>query len=99
MTVEDWNSPHLQALGMLLSGRLLREVNARGRTPSDDTLLVVFNAGGTRRFVLPEPPQGRGWEVVLSTDPDRDRPDVLPPKSPLLLRPRQVKVLRASQPR
>jgi len=99
MTVEDWNSPHLQALGMLLSGRLLREVNARGRSPSDDTLLVVFNAGGTRRFVLPQPPAGWGWEVVLSTDSDRDRPDVLPPKSPLHLRPRQVKVLRASQPR
>jgi len=97
MTVEDWNSPHLQALGMLLSGRLAREVDARGRTPSDDTLLVVFNPAGTRRFVLPEPPAGWGWEVVLSTD--RDRPDVLPPKSPLLLRPRQVKVLRASQPR
>ncbi len=95
MTIEDWTSPRLQALGMLLHGDLLREVDSRGRRIRDDTLLVLCNAGGATRFVLPEPPQGRGWEVVLSThtDPRRERA-VLPSRSSLALRPRQVKVLR-----
>ncbi len=100
MTAEDWRNPPQLSLGMLLVGAALREVDARGKVRSDETLLVLFNAGRAIRFVLPEPPHAWGWEVVFVSDsaPARRR-TTLPPASHLLLRPRQVQMLRAIPPR
>ncbi len=96
MTMEDWHNPRLHTLGMLLEGQALRDVDARGNPVRDDTLLVLFNAGRPVRFVLPEAPGGWGWEVAFSTDGDRGRRrmTVLPPGSALMIKARQVQVLR-----
>jgi isoamylase len=101
MTAEDWNTPRLRTLGMLLNGRLLHEVDARGRVLADETFLVLFNTGRAGRFILPEPPQAWGWEPVLATDgaPGRRRATVLPPGTPLVVKPRSVQILRAIRPR
>jgi glycogen operon protein len=101
MTAEDWHTPRLRALGMLLDGRALHEVDARGRPLADETFLVLFNAGRAGRFVLPEPPQAWGWEPVLGTEGPvgRRRATALPPGTPLVLKPRSVQILRAIQPR
>ncbi|MDR7426069.1 MAG: glycogen debranching protein GlgX [Armatimonadota bacterium] len=96
MTAQDWKTSQPQALGMLLNGRMIREVDDRGRTLGDDTLLVIFNTEGVRRFTLPQPPQGRGWELVLPLDTARGRQTPLSPGSSLLLQSRQVRVLRES---
>jgi glycogen operon protein len=100
MTQEDWTAPRPRALGMLLHGGLIADTDARGRRVTDDTLLVLFNAGPARRFVLPDPPAAWGWEVLLSSRPGHARRRVaLPPGHRMILGPQQVAVLRAIPPR
>lgn len=100
MTTDDWHNPRLRALGMLLDGRMLRDTDARGARLSDETYLVLFNAGRAGQFVLPEPPDAWGWEPIVSTEPERGRrrATALPPGTTLVLRPRLVQVLRAIGP-
>ncbi|MDR7483130.1 MAG: glycogen debranching protein GlgX [Armatimonadota bacterium] len=100
MTQEDWTGPRSQALGMLLHGGLIADTDARGRRVTDETLLVLFNAGRARQFVLPEPPGAWGWELLVSSGPGQGRRrTVLPPSHRMILSPRQVAVLRAIPPR
>ncbi|HEV8338667.1 MAG TPA: glycogen debranching protein GlgX [bacterium] len=95
MTQEDWEDPR-RALGMLLDGRLLRDVDARGAPRADDTFLVLIAAGGDTRFVLPPPPQGAGWLPVLSVGGEEEGPEApLPGGSAVLLSPPALRVLRA----
>ncbi|GIV61390.1 MAG: glycogen operon protein GlgX homolog [Rhodothermaceae bacterium] len=65
MTLEDWQSPSLHALGMLLRGDRIADVDARGKPILDDTFLVLFNAGNQSVvFTLPEAVAGapQAWE-------------------------------------
>lgn len=95
MRVEDWNDPNLKALGMLLCGRLLPDRDERGRPVTDETFLVVFNAGGPTRFVLPEPCHGLRWEMAWTTaEPTRRRTGSLPPGAVWISRPSTVTVWR-----
>jgi glycogen operon protein len=86
---------------MLLDGALLRDIDGRGRPVRDDSFLVLFNAGRAVRFVVPDAPDAWGWEAALATEPERSRRRgaALPPGSGLMVRPRQVQVLRSIQPR
>jgi isoamylase len=101
MTTDDWHNPRLRALGMLLDGEVLRDVDARGNPLRDETFLVLFNSGRAVRFVLPEAPEGWGWEVAFTSEPERGRrrTAALPPGSPFGLKPRQVVVLRTLRSR
>ncbi|MDR7554301.1 MAG: glycogen debranching protein GlgX [Armatimonadota bacterium] len=100
MTPDDWAAPGLRALGMLLPGGGIADTDARGRRVTDATVLVLFNAGRARRFVLPEPPDAWGWELVLSSRPGHARRRVaLPPGHRVILGPRQAAVLQAIPPR
>ncbi len=101
MTQPDWEDPQRHALGMLLNGTLLRDLDPRGTPPRDETFLVLFNGGRAVRFVLPEPPDAWGWELVVTSAPDRGRRrgHALPPGSVLVLRSRMIQLLRAIPPR
>ena len=49
MTDDMWNSPDVRVLGVRLNGDAIQEINERGERIVDDTFLVMFNAGPTRR--------------------------------------------------
>ncbi|WP_428266842.1 glycogen debranching protein GlgX [Haliangium sp.] len=67
----DWHHGELHALGMLLAGEGLHEVDWRCRPITDDTFLILFN-GGPRsvRFTLPEPPMHGRWYWEWASDPE-----------------------------
>ena len=63
-----WNAPHVRALGVLLSGIAMDEVNHRGEPIVDDTLLVLLNADqASRPFKLPKLGSGLAWTRVFDT--------------------------------
>ena len=66
MTVRDWTDPALRAVGMLLAGNAINEVDAHGNARFDDTFLLIFNSGRSRRFKLPAGPQGTVWQNLGS---------------------------------
>jgi glycogen operon protein len=68
MTDIEWNDRGRRALGMLLDGQAILEVNERGEPIIGDTLLVLLNASPDNvEFLLP----GEGaWERLLDTSSD-----------------------------
>ncbi|GAA0581338.1 glycogen debranching protein GlgX [Streptomyces crystallinus] len=67
MTERDWYAP-TATLGLYLSGRDIPGRDARGAPVVDDSFLIVLHAGSRpTRFVLPGPPWGEGYEVVVDT--------------------------------
>lgn len=68
MTAERWNDPEARCLGVLLSGTAGDYRTADGTAMTDDTLLVVTNAGlDAVDFVLPAVPGGTAWSRLLDT--------------------------------
>jgi glycogen operon protein len=63
-----WNNGELRCFGLLLNGRVMREVDERGRPVHDDVLLILFNAGyDPIPFILPDWPDEPIWEVLVDT--------------------------------
>jgi glycogen operon protein len=75
MTDREWHSPDARALGVLLSGGAIDEVDERGQPVRGRTLLVLFNsAEAASSFYLPADGDGGGsWEPLLDTA--RDTPE------------------------
>jgi glycogen operon protein len=68
MTDAMWSASHVRALGMLLSGVAMDEINDRGEPIVDDTLLVLLNADAAPRpFKLPQLGSGLAWTRVFDT--------------------------------
>ena len=68
MTAADWNEPATRALGLLLRGDRIDEVDEAGEPIAGATFLVLLNAGGaTVPFVVPAPPGAARWTIVLDT--------------------------------
>jgi isoamylase len=66
MTDQDWDSPWVRCIGMLLGGAV-DEVGENGEPLVDDTLFVVLNSNHEPvSFQMPE--AGVRWEVVLDTN-------------------------------
>jgi len=64
----DWNAPQARVLGMRLNGKLLNEVDERGRLITGSTLLVLFNADERDiEFTLPDAGQHRHWRPIIET--------------------------------
>jgi glycogen operon protein len=79
MTDEDWDASHARSLGAFLNGRAIQTPDARGRSITDDSFLLLFNAHiqGVDWTIPPE--YGRAWRLVLDTarlQPEADPPDV-----------------------
>lgn len=55
MNEQDWTMPFTRCLGMILAGDAIGELDSRGNTIVDDTMLVLFNAH---------------WESIAFTMPD-----------------------------
>jgi glycogen operon protein len=98
MTPEDWHDPDLCAVGMVLCGLAFFERDEWGRPVTDDTFLVVFNAGRSVRFVLPRTPAAWSWEWVWSTAGPRRKAASLPGGSAWVAQARSVTVWRSARP-
>ena len=67
MTDEDWNSPHVKCVAMMLSGDTMDVRDFHGQLVRDDTFMLLFNAyHDTITFML----AGRqevSWEMIVNT--------------------------------
>jgi glycogen operon protein len=69
MTEEEWTSPWLRSMGLLLNGQTLDTVDQMGQPLYDDSFLILFNSYHEGvEFTLPESPSKRGWESILTTN-------------------------------
>ena len=67
MTDEEWNSPFVRCLGMLLSGDTIDVQNFEGEPIRDDTFLLLINAHHEPlQFVLPGQERVK-WQLILDT--------------------------------
>jgi isoamylase len=67
MTEEEWTSPFVRCLGMLLSGDATDVLNFEGEPVRDDTFLVLINAHYEPiPFVLPGQ-EHLEWQLILDT--------------------------------
>jgi glycogen operon protein len=68
MEDSDWNALKAAVLGVRLNGRMIDEVDERGRSITGSTLLLLFNAEGREvRFTLPEAREDRYWRPIVDT--------------------------------
>jgi glycogen operon protein len=67
MTEEEWTSPFVRCLGMLLSGDATDVLNFEGQSVHDDTFLLLINAHYEPiAFVLPGQ-ENLEWQLILET--------------------------------
>jgi glycogen operon protein len=67
MTEEEWTSPFVRCLGMLLSGDATDVLNFEGDSIRDDTFLLLINAHHESiAFVLPGQ-EHLEWQMILDT--------------------------------
>jgi isoamylase len=67
MTEEEWNSPFVRCLGMLLSGDAIDMLDPNGEPVRDDTFLLLINAHHEPiQFLLPGE-EHLEWELILDT--------------------------------
>ena len=67
MSEEEWTSPFVRCLGMLLSGDTLDIANSEGQPVRDETFLVLLNAHYEPiAFVLPGL-EKLEWELMVNT--------------------------------
>jgi glycogen operon protein len=96
-TTEEWQAHGPHALGMLLAGDAIGEMDRDGGHIEDDTFVILLNATPkTVPFKLPA--SERGWEVVLHTWGRDLTPEEVRPAGgkPFRMEDRSVVVLRRS---
>ncbi|MGK5630557.1 glycogen debranching protein GlgX [Streptomyces sp. URMC 123] len=67
MTQRDWQAAHAKSLTVFLNGNAISEPGSRGERITDDSFLLMFNAGdSTLDFTVPVN-HGKQWQVVVDT--------------------------------
>jgi len=70
-----WHSPDARAIGVLLSGRSINEVDEHGQPLAGDTLLVLYNAADAPLpFRLPSEGGATSWVPLVDTARPRPEP-------------------------
>ncbi len=101
MTTGSWRDPEVRALGARLSGRDMEDVDEHGTRLTDDTFLILLNAGEDPvHFVLPDAHPGDGWQAVVDTAVAMEsRPEVLDIRGTVAVVGRSLLLLRACSAR
>jgi glycogen operon protein len=90
----DWNALKARVLGVRLDGKMLDEVDERGRAITGATLLVLFNAEDREvEFTLPDTPENRYWRPIVDTASVQPQAAKLPSGSRYALLARSLAVL------
>ncbi len=82
MTQEDWNDSSTNCLGMILAGDAINELDERGNSIIDDTMLVLINAYWEPiPFVMPsrkfgEQSEEGSWVLEFDTTTPNGKPDM-----------------------
>ena len=67
MTDEDWEASHARSLGAFLNGKAIQTPDDRGRSITDDSFLLLFNAHVEGvAWTIPDE-YGKAWRLVLDT--------------------------------
>jgi len=76
MTEEEWTSPFVRCLGMLLSGDATDVLNFKGESVRDETFLLLINAHYEPIPVVLPGQEHLEWQLILDTgDPDGFLPE------------------------
>jgi glycogen operon protein len=68
MTLADWRGGSTRSLAVLLNGDAITEPGSRGEAITDQSFLLLFNAGDQPvPFTLPGPELAAGWQVMADT--------------------------------
>jgi glycogen operon protein len=68
MTEQDWQNARTRVLGALVNGDATDDTDERGRPISDDTMLLLTNAGHDEvRFTLPHIGHDGAWAELVDT--------------------------------
>ncbi|MEO8248937.1 MAG: glycogen debranching protein GlgX [Burkholderiales bacterium] len=101
MTEQEWQHEHARALGVFFSGSGLDDVDAHGQPVTDDSFLLLFNAGAepvafTLAAALAETSSLDGGELVVDTaDGARPFPETpFDPARPFALQARSLALIR-----
>ncbi len=98
MTDRSWNSPDARALGVLLSGASVNEVDERGQSIRGNTLLVLYNAADSRlEFHLPGDGGDHTWQPLVDTAREHPAATAFPIGGTYTLEPRSVALLRREE--
>jgi glycogen operon protein len=99
MADADWQTGYAKALGVYLNGDAITEPDPRGRPVTDDSFLLLFNAGAEPvTFTVPGPEYAAAWEVSVDTaNPDVSARPRVKPGDQLELIARATLVLRRTQ--
>ena len=69
MTDEDWDSPWIHCIGMLLIGKVPEEIDENGESLNDDDFFVIQNSYHEPiSFNISTPLPGIKWEVLIDTN-------------------------------
>jgi isoamylase len=67
MTDQDWNVGYARSLGVFLNGKAIQGHDERGRTITDDSFILLFNAHTSGvRWTIPDE-YGSVWRLILDT--------------------------------
>ncbi|WP_034087789.1 glycogen debranching protein GlgX [Streptacidiphilus albus] len=67
MTDEDWRVSYAKSLTVFLNGYAISEPDPRGERITDDSFLLLFNAGASGLDFTVPVNHGREWQVVVDT--------------------------------
>ncbi len=69
MNQEEWDTSFIRAMGMLLNGELMKEVDESGHSLKEEILLILVNSYWEPiTFTLPHEGLHPTWEVLVDTD-------------------------------
>ena len=95
MTDEDWDAWHARSLGVFLNGNAIQQRDERGRSITDDSFLMLFNAHHEAvDWVIPKE-FTRAWAVILDTARLQPEPEPRPVAKRVSTQARSIVLLEA----
>jgi isoamylase len=95
MTDKDWDAWHARSLGVFLNGNAIQQRDERGRSISDDSFLLLFNAHHEPvDWIIPRQ-FTKAWALILDTATLRPEPEPRPVARRVTTQERSIVLLEA----